>query len=248
MTTKKQKQAKPFESYSLENFWKHEHAGKLLGLLLVVLGFTVASLLLVELAGGTEQFRGWIQNAGVWAPVVYILLKASTYVIAPLSGTSVKLASGALFGTWEGMLWSLAGDTLGGSLNYWIARTLGRKGISKFAGKKALTQVDHAAERVGGWKALLGARLLLSAFYDFISYAAGLARISFAQFFAVTTIGGIPISIFFAMVGNATVESSGTSSVLIAISVALFVIVGIAFVTHRRQQSRLATSTEETSS
>jgi uncharacterized membrane protein YdjX (TVP38/TMEM64 family) len=231
---------------TLETLWNHEHAGRLLVLLLVVLGFTLASLIAVELVGGADQFRSLIHGAGVWAPLVYVLLKASTYVVAPLSGTSVKLASGALFGTWEGMLFSLAGDTLGGSLNYWIARIFGRKGINKFAGKKALTQVDHAAERVGGWKALLGARLLLSSFYDFISYAAGLARISFAQYFAITTIGGVPISIFFAMVGNATVESSSTGYVLIAICSVLFVIVGIIYTTHRYQQSRKTEPTPET--
>lgn len=241
MTEKRPKKSdKPLQNLTLNNFWKHEHAGKLLGLLFVVLAFTLVSLVAVELAGGTDQFRNLIHNAGVWAPLVYILLKASTYVIAPLSGTSVKLASGALFGTWEGMLFSLAGDTLGGSLNYWIARTLGRKGISKFAGKKALTQVDHAAERVGGWKALLGARLLLSAFYDFISYAAGLAKISFAQYFAVTTIGGIPISIFFAMVGNATVESDSASTVLIGICSVMLVVISIAYLVHRKQRARSA--------
>ena len=235
-------QAKPArksaEQELLQLFWKGAHAGKLLSLLVVVLGFTLASLVIVELTGGTEQFRGLIHGAGVWAPLVYVLLKASTYVIAPLSGTSVKLASGALFGTWEGMALSLAGDTLGGSLNYWIARTLGRKGISKFAGKKAMAQVDHATDRVGGWKALLGARLLLSAFYDFISYAAGLARISFAQYFVVTTIGGIPISIFFAMVGNATVESSGANHILIGICAVMFVVTGIALIAHRKKNTQ----------
>jgi uncharacterized membrane protein YdjX (TVP38/TMEM64 family) len=236
--------SRPSQKLSLTDLWNNQHTGRLLVLLLVVLGFTLVSLVAVEIAGGTEQFRHLIQGAGVWAPLVYVLLKASTYVIAPLSGTTVKLASGALFGTWEGMMLSLAGDTLGGSLNYWIARTLGRKGIGIFAGKKALTQVDHAAEKVGGWKALLGARLLLSSFYDFISYAAGLARISFAQYFVVTTVGGIPISIFFAMVGNATVESNAANHILIALCSILFITVAVSYLLHRHQHAPVSPAPE----
>jgi uncharacterized membrane protein YdjX (TVP38/TMEM64 family) len=212
------------------------YSGKLLALIIVVVAFSVLTLVAVEATGGAQKFRAMVEGAGIWAPLVYVLLKASTYVIAPLSGTTVKLASGALFGVWDGMVLSLLGDTLGGTLNYWIARTLGRKGVSKFAGKKALHQVDATAERVGGWKVLLGARLLLSPIYDFISYAAGLARFSFTQFLLVTFVGGIPISIVFAFLGDATVTNGGVMNVFIALSVILLLVSGLAYWAERRKK------------
>lgn len=233
-----QQSAPPAPASLFDIRWEGPHTGRLLALLIVVTGFTLATLILVELTGGTQQFRALIQGAGPWAPLVYVLLKASTYVIAPLSGTTVKLASGALFGVWEGMLLSLLGDTLGGTLNYWIARIFGRAGIAKFAGKKALAQVDHAAQRVRGWRILLGARLLLSSVYDFISYAAGLARISFVQYLVVTAIGGIPISVLFAMLGNATVESDSVTRVMIVISTITLITTIIAYFYHKHLSSR----------
>lgn len=216
--------------------WSGLNPARLLLLLVVVTGFTLATLIIVELVGGPAAFRSFIENAGPWTPVVYVLLKAATYVIAPLSGTSIKMASGALFGTWEGLVLSMIGDALGGSLNYWIARTLGRAGIRKFAGKQSLKEVDHVANRLGGWRTLAVARIVLSFMYDFISYAAGLARFPFGQFVIITVLGGIPITILYAFIGDAAVESAAVSKWLILIFGGIFVLALIGYSIYRHVQ------------
>jgi uncharacterized membrane protein YdjX (TVP38/TMEM64 family) len=161
----------------------------------------------MEVFGGAAKFRGWIENAGVWAPLVFVLLKASTYVVAPLSGTPVKLAGGALFGFWEGAALGLTGDMIGASLNFWIARLFRNKGIARFAGPKAIKQIDDLTEHVGGWKALLAARLFLSSLYDFIAYAAGISKLPFKQFFIVSLLAGIPSTLSAAWMGDAAVTN-----------------------------------------
>lgn len=213
---------------------------KLVSLFVVVFGFTLVMLVVSELLGGAEKLRAAVEGAGVWAPLVYVLVKASTYIIAPLSGTSVEMASGALFGVWAGAGLSLLGSTLGGSVNYWIARTLGRAGVEKFAGKKALAKVDDTADRVGGWRTLLAARVVLSAIYDFISYAAGLARLPFWQFVAVSAIGGMPIVMLFPLLGHASVQSKAITYIIMGVAAVLFVtFVTVHLVHKRRQRSKL---------
>ncbi len=175
--------------------------------LLVALGISALSLVLVEVFGGAEKFRGWIEGAGPWAPLAYIGLKAATYVIAPLSGTPVKLAGGALFGFWEGAALVLIGDMLGASLNFWIARLFRDRGIARIAGPKAIKRIDELTEHVGGWRALLAARLLLSSLYDFISYAAGLSNLPFRQFFWISLLAGIPSTLISVWVGDAAVTN-----------------------------------------
>lgn len=211
--------------------------GRVFALLSVAMAFTLVSLLIVELAGGSQQFRSMIEHSGVWAPAVYVLLKTATYILAPLSGTTLKLASGALFGVWEGMALTLIGDVLGGSLNYWIARTLGRKGVQRFAGKKALVDVELATSHVGGWRALLVARVVLSAIYDFISYAAGLARLPYMQFLAVTTLGGVAPALFFAAIGDATVISETLTYMVIAATAVVLVVIGVVYAVYRRRRA-----------
>lgn len=175
--------------------------------LLIALGISALSIFLMNQFDGATKMRHWIESAGAWAPLAYIGLKAATYVIAPLSGTPVKLAGGALFGFWEGASYALIGDTLGATLNFWIARLFRDKGVTRFGGKNAIKQIDQLTENVGGWRALLAARLFLSGLYDFISYAAGLSSLAFRQFFLVTLLAGIPSNIVAAAVGNAAVTN-----------------------------------------
>lgn len=194
---------------------------------LVLLGALVisaASVVLMNLFGGAEEFRKLIESGGVFAPLIYIGLKAATYVIAPLSGTPVRLAGGALFGFWEGFAYILIGDILGASLNFYIARIFRVKGITKLAGKKALKQIDETTQHVGGWKALLVARLFLSSLYDFISYAAGLSNLKFKHFFWVTLLAGIPSTLFSAWIGDSLVTNQPLIYGLMAVSAVLLII------------------------
>lgn len=211
---------------------------KLISLFAIVCGFTIVMMIITELLGGTEKLHAMVEAAGAWAPLIYILIKMATYIIAPLSGASVELASGALFGVFIGTALSVVGSTLGGSINYWIARTLGRVGVVKFAGKKALAQVDETADRVGGWRALLVARVVLSPIYDFISYAAGLARLPFWQYVVVTFLAGIPVNFLFPLLGHASTTSKGITYTLFTVTAVLFVTFGIIHIRHRKRRKR----------
>lgn len=186
--------------------------------LVVALGISALSIALVEIFDGAAKMRQWIEGAGIWAPFVYVGLKSATYVVAPLSGTPVKLAGGALFGFWEGAALSLTGDTIGASLNFWIARLFRDRGISKLAGKKAIKQIDDLTEHVGGWRALLAARIFLSSLYDFIAYAAGISKLPFKQFFLVTVLAGIPSTLSAAWIGDAAVTNKSFLYIIFAIS------------------------------
>ena len=109
---------------------------------LVIAGLTIAGLGLLELFGGLDRFIHIVKDAGPWAPVMFILLKTLSYVIAPLSGAPLKITAGALFGFWPAFLYALIGDTFGGSLNYWVARGLGRPAVAKLIGSKDLNEVE----------------------------------------------------------------------------------------------------------
>ncbi len=204
-----------------------------LPLLAVVLGFTVLTLVISELLGGPEKLAEAVRNAGAWAPVLYVLVKASTYIIAPLSGASIEMAAGALFGILGGTLLSVLGSTIGGAVNYWIARTLGRQGVLRFAGKKGLVKVDETADRVGGWRALLAARIVLAPIYDFVSYAAGLAQLPFQQYVLVSIIGGLPVTFIFPLLGHASAQSKVVLYALLGVSAICLLVYGLVLIRSR---------------
>ncbi len=170
---------------------------------------TLAMLAAIEWIG-VERIQKTIENAGPLAPLAYMLLKAITYIFAPLSAGPIQLSSGLLFGLWPGVFYSLLGEVIGGSVSFLIARKLGRPVVMRFVGASSVARVDDLIGKLGGWRALAYARLFLFSIYDFVSYAAGLTTtITFRQYFAVSvTLGFIPTFIFVA-VGTSLTENRG---------------------------------------
>lgn len=166
-----------------------------------LVGLTLVGLGLIELLGGLERLGTLVADAGPWAPVMFVLLKALTYLVAPLSGTPLKITAGVLFGFWPAIVYTVLGDVLGASVNYWIARGLGHSAIARFSGATALARIDALSDRLGGIRALVVARVILAPIYDFVSYAAGLAKIPFGTFASVTALAGVVPSLLMVGVG-----------------------------------------------
>jgi uncharacterized membrane protein YdjX (TVP38/TMEM64 family) len=175
---------------------------------LALVAVTVSTLVILQ-AVGAERLQGLVAHAGPWAPAVYIVLKASTYIVAPLGGSPLHVSAGALFGLGYGTLYSLAGDVMGGCANFWIARLLGRRIIVRVVGQQGMSRIDGFYQQLGGWRALLFARLFLSSVYDFISYAAGLTPLAFRRYLVITAVGGVVPTLLFVAIGASVAENRG---------------------------------------
>jgi uncharacterized membrane protein YdjX (TVP38/TMEM64 family) len=173
---------------------------------LALVAVTVSTLVILK-AVGTERLQGLMAHEGPWAPAVYIALKASTYIVAPLSGSPLHVSAGALFGLGYGTLYSLMGDVVGGCANFWISRLLGRRMVVRFVGQQGMSRIDGFYRQLGGWRALLFARLFLSSVYDFISYAAGLTSLAFRQYLVITALGGVVPTLLFVAIGASVAEN-----------------------------------------
>lgn len=99
---------------------------KYLGILL-----TFGILFALALFFDFEVLRGYIERAGIWAPVLFIALKASTVVIAPLSGGPLYPLVGAFFGFFPGLIYAIIGDIIGYTLAFFISRKLGHPVVAK---------------------------------------------------------------------------------------------------------------------
>jgi len=215
MSTGKQKPRSIFDLHQDRSFLI-----SMIGLLIILL----ASVLLIEQFGGSAKLAELVQSAGPWAPVTFILAKALTYVIAPLSGGPIKIIAGALFGFIPGVIYSTLGDLLGATINFWIARLVGREALHRFSSKKTAKKVDEFVAHIETWKTLLFARVVLSGFYDFISYTAGLSKMRYKTFFWVTLVGGIPGSALAVGFGSTIFANTGLFVALIIGVVVLFAV------------------------
>jgi len=147
---------------------------------------------------GIENLQKTIQSAGIFAPLVFIGIKALTFTIAPLSAGPIQFASGVLFGVLEGTVYSVLGELIGGCLNFWIARIYGRRIVVRLVGENAMNKIDGFYERhLDNWQSLVFCRLFLFSVYDFISYAVGFTPINFRTYVIISFFGGlIPTFIF----------------------------------------------------
>jgi uncharacterized membrane protein YdjX (TVP38/TMEM64 family) len=164
---------------------------------------------------GPERMRDAVRAAGPLAPVAYVLMKAVTVVVTPLSGTPLRLASGALFGFWDGVVLSVLGGVLGGSANFWIARTFGRGVVARLLGPGALARVEPLLGRLANWRALALARVVLAPLWDALSYGVGLTRLRYRTYLAVAVVGDLVPTMLLVGVGASVAEvgviETGTS-------------------------------------
>jgi len=131
-----------------------------------------------------------VEQAGIWAPLVYIILFALTHIIAPLSGTPVYFAGYVLFKN-RIQIYTYLATMLSATVNFWIARKLGRDLVAKLLGKKDMNKIDQFTEDFGV-KSLIFLRLFQGHLVDFISYAYGLTSIKFTSYIVITVLAPIP--------------------------------------------------------
>lgn len=191
-------------------------------LIVPLVGF-VAFVTLVTLlvnAIGVERLQAMIQTAGPLAPLIYIIIKALTYIVAPLTSGPIQVVAGTLFDSvWLGTVYTLVGEVLGGSINFWIARRWGRPAVVRLVGQQGMERVDALYEnRLGGWRGLAVGRLLLFSFWDFLSYAAGLAQtVRFVTYLWVSIVLGFVPTFAFVWLGDSVVTDTSRLMALYAL-------------------------------
>ena len=158
---------------------------------------------------GVETLQQFIRDAGVFAPLIYIGMKMLTYIVAPLTSGPIQVVAGTLFGSVElGILYTLIGEVLGGSINFWIARRFGHPVVARFIGTSGMAQVESFyQDRLGGWAALAVARIILFPAWDILSYALGLAKpVRYSTYLFVSVVFGFFPTWLFVWLGNRAVQ------------------------------------------
>lgn len=132
-----------------------------------------------------ESFRDNIEAAGLFAPILYMLIKSSTVIFAPLSGTALYILSVPMFGFWNGLLYSFLGDFLGAVVTFYLSRFFGRPVIQYFAGKKNMIYIEKSLDLMSTVKGFILFRLASLTMPEIGSYGAGLSKLKFTQFIII---------------------------------------------------------------
>lgn len=137
-----------------------------------------------------EELRDFIGQFGPWGPIAFILLAQIPYIIAPINGIPFLIAGYYLFGV--NMIFLMYPTALlGFSINFYISRRWGRPLLSKFLDDGSLEKIDKLAKK-HGVLTLIAFRIFQGGLGDYVSYAYGLTRVPFKQYFLVSALAIIP--------------------------------------------------------
>lgn len=195
---------------------------KLISLLILIGIFICAFCNMKTLRQCTPQnMKAFIDSYGIFSPIVYIIL--FTFVPLTLFPDSIlAIAGGMCFGMIGGFIYTMIGAILGGTLSFFLAKTLGHKVLKKFI-KKDLSNLENAI-KAKGFLLVFVLRLIPLFPFDIISYAAGFSGVKFKDF-ALATISGIIPGIFvFVNIGDKATEI-GSSSFYVSIALLVGLIV-----------------------
>ena len=209
--------------------------------LVVAIGFAVA----YRDALDVNRLQMWIDEAGVFAPVVFMLIYAAATVLF-LPGSVITLAGGVLFGPVWGTVYNLSGATLGAALAFLIARYLASDWVAEKSGDKA-RQLMQGVEQEG-WRFVAFVRLVPLFPFNLLNYALGLTRIPFLQYLWATAVFMLPGAVAYTWLGYAGREAAaGGENMVQSITIALALLAVVSFLPRwlRRWRMGATVSVEE---
>jgi uncharacterized membrane protein YdjX (TVP38/TMEM64 family) len=167
-------------------------AGRKRGLLkaLILLAFVVVAVSVARFTPirqylTVEHLRDFLDQAGIWAPLVYVCFYAGGVCLF-LPGTLLTGLGAAIFGPYRGFLYVWVGAMVGASAAFFIGRTLGREFAASLVGDR-LKKYDDAIER-NGFATVLYLRLVYFPFTP-MNFGMGLTKVRFWDYFFGTGLG-----------------------------------------------------------
>jgi uncharacterized membrane protein YdjX (TVP38/TMEM64 family) len=160
----------------------------------ILILYTILKVLLIPTLTSPEfiTFTAELGFYGYFVLVGYIVFSD---IFAPLPSSLGFLTGVTIYGIKTAVILLYISSLLSASANFYISRRFGRSWVTRFAGKRAMKEIDQFTA-LEGTKALLVGRVLGFGVFEFVSYAAGLTNIPFRTYFIITA-GASAITSFF---------------------------------------------------
>ncbi len=132
-----------------------------------------------------EALQQFLDAAGLWAPVVFVLVYALGVCLF-VPGTLLTGLGAAIFGAYRGFVFVWVGAMLGAALAFFIGRGLGRDFAASLIGDR-LKKYDDAIRR-NGFATVLYLRLVYFPFTP-LNFGMGLTSVGFRDYIFGTGLG-----------------------------------------------------------
>lgn len=170
---------------------------------IVATALAVVAVALVVRSGGVGDVRETVRSAGIWAPVVFVLLQG-VITVTPVPRTIFTVAAGVLFGSVTGLLLTVLGTVLAAAAAFWLVRHVGRGFVERHSHRAGVAWLRARLER-SGVLAVISLRLIPMVPFPVLNYAAGLSGLRFTPYLIGTALGILPGTVAVVVLGDAAV-------------------------------------------
>ncbi len=121
-------------------------------------------------------------------PIILIIWRILAIIIPPLPGGLISIALIPVFGWFNTFIYTTISVVTGSTIAFYLARRYREPFVEKFVPLKQLHEWQEKISEKKQFWAFLGIRFATGSIMDYISYIAGLSKISFKNFILATTI------------------------------------------------------------
>lgn len=185
----------------------------------------IAVTVLVELPS-VETLQSWAGTAGN----PFVVLFWVGYVALtqfPVPRTIFTLASGVLFGPWQGVLIALTATTASAALSLLVVRGLLGDWMAARLTHPAVAGVNKRLEE-RGWLAVTSLRMIAGVPFTVLNYAAALTSVPLGMFTLATFIGSAPGTVVTVVLGDALGGDPDPLVIALTVVLAVLGVVGLA--------------------
>jgi uncharacterized membrane protein YdjX (TVP38/TMEM64 family) len=161
------------------------------------------------------------------APLLLILFRMIGMIIPPIPGGILSFALIPILGWFWSYVYAMIGLTLGAIIAFYLARHFREPIVAKFVPLRQLHTWENKLSHKTEFFAFLMIRLTTGPIMDFISYIAGLSKISFPKFLLATLIAEIPSLLVYYLGGEIYSQISKSNTNLVGIGFLL--VLGVLF-------------------
>jgi uncharacterized membrane protein YdjX (TVP38/TMEM64 family) len=176
-----------------------------------------------------EAIRSWVEARGAWGELAFVGLQVLQVVVFVIPGEVVQVAGGYVYGFRDGTLLSLAGITLGSLVNFLAGRWLGRPFVEAVFKKERVASIEKIA---ASGRAAAGFFILFvipGIPKDALCYVAGMSRLGFPAFLAISMLGRLPGILGSSFMGSAAYSGSYRAALLVLAIASVLFFVGLFF-------------------
>lgn len=175
--------------------------------ILVMLGLTLAIWKpIINFIEDPDSLSVWIDSAGIWGPIIFMLLNTLQVLLAIIPGGPFEVAAGALFGPWIGTLMCDVAMSAGGVITFLFVKKFGMKFIELFTTREKIESVKFLHSNKKSTTLLFLFFLLPGTPKDLMCYVVGLTDIKLSTWTLINVVGRFPAILLSALGGSALGE------------------------------------------